>query len=246
MNRDQWTQGLWANGGIPLGPIDADSGVAINRLVGVVWIESEGSAASCNPLDTEQPWPGSTYYNSAGVRNYPSVSAGYGATLTTLFNGDYQNLVNELRNPINAEVTIAAIYGSPWGSKPTESLLNTVRENWPRYADAYVSGTGQSNIPTPPPIWPIVNPLPEDNMFIAGTPNDDGYWECEPSTGAIFAYGTAVYFGGLNNFQGKNVMVPGDVVTGFASCRTKMGYWISTAKGFVYNFGGAPYKGSVA
>jgi hypothetical protein len=241
MNRNDWIRGLWANGGIPVGPIDADSGVAMNVLVGVTWIESEGSTAANNPLDTTQPWPGSTYYNSVGVRNYPSVSAGWAATLSTLKNGDYNSLLYELMHPINAEMTIAAIHASPWGSKPTETMLDNVRNNWVRYADAYVSGTGQS---PSPPLWPIV-PMPqEDNMLIAGTPNDDGYWECEPSTGAIYAYGSAVYFGGLNNYQGKNVMVAGDVVTGLASCRTKFGYWITTAKGFTYNFGGAPYLGS--
>lgn len=243
MNRNDWVRGLWANGGIPLGPIDPDSGVAVNALIGVVWIESEGSNAACNPLDTEQPWPGATNYNSVGVKNYPSVSAGWAATLTTLHNGYYGELLNELMHPISADVTIAAIHASPWGSKPTETMLDNVRNNWPVYADAYVSGTGKTPAP---PLWPSAPMPPEDNLLIAGTPSDNGYWEVEPSNGAIFSYGDAIYFGGLNNYQGKNVMVPGDVVTGFSSCKTKQGYWITTAKGFCYPFGGAPYLGSVA
>lgn len=242
MNRNDWIRTLWAQAGIPLGPNDPVAGVPINVLCGVVWIESEGSSARNNPLDTEQPWPGATNYNSAGVKNYVTTQDGWSATITTLFNGYYTALVHELRNPRSAEDTISFIYSSPWGSKPTDSLLNIVRDHWPLYADAYVSGTGQTPIP-PPPI-PI--PAKEIDMFVAGTPTDNGYWECKPEDGSVYAYGDAIYFGGLNNFQGKNVMVPGDVVTDFTSCKTKQGYWIITQKGHIYDFGGAPYLGSVA
>jgi hypothetical protein len=241
MNRNDWVRGLWASeGSIPLGPNDPETGVPCNVLAGVVWIESEGSNAAANPLDTEQPWPGATNYNSVGVKNYPSTTAGWAATITTLHNGFYPELLHVLRDPINADETIAAIHASPWGSKPTEQMLENTRNNWGAYASVFVSGTG--NTPTPP-IPPVV-PSKEPDVLVAETYNDQGYWEVKEADGSVFSYGNAVYFGGLNNYQGKNVMVPGDVVTGFASCNTKLGYWITTAKGFTYAFGGATFLGT--
>jgi len=68
-----------------------------NRQLLDVWERAEGSKADNNPLDTTQPWPGATDYNSVGVKNYPSAAAGIAATAATLVNGHYNGLVADLR-----------------------------------------------------------------------------------------------------------------------------------------------------
>lgn len=72
-------------------------GCAANRQVLAAWAQAEGGTARYNPLNTTQPWPGSTYYNAARVRNYPSAAAGLAATAATLTNGLYDGLVRDLR-----------------------------------------------------------------------------------------------------------------------------------------------------
>jgi hypothetical protein len=241
MNRNDWIRGWYNTYGIPLGPNDPETGVPCNVVGGVCWIESEGSNALCNPLDTEQPWPNSTFYNSVGVRNYQTVLDGWAASITTLRNGYYSNLLYVLMNPINADELVAAIHASPWGSKPTETMLDNVRNNWAAYANVFVSGTG--SMPSPPPPTPPTPPK-ELEVLIAGTPTDKGYWQCLPTNGAIYSFGDAIYFGGVNNVNGHNVLVPGDVITGFASTKSAQGYWITTEMGFIYAFGAATYMGA--
>ncbi len=63
-----------------------------------VWQTYEQSGAQNNPLNTTEPWPGATVFNSAGVKNYPTPSAGTGATVATLENGNYPNVVAALRS----------------------------------------------------------------------------------------------------------------------------------------------------
>lgn len=48
------------------------------------WQACEGGTARFNPLNTTEPVPGSTRYNSAGVRNYLDANMGIAATLLTL------------------------------------------------------------------------------------------------------------------------------------------------------------------
>lgn len=50
-----------------------------------------------NLFATEQSYPGDTYWNQAGVRNYPSFDDGVAATATTLENGYYTELVAALK-----------------------------------------------------------------------------------------------------------------------------------------------------
>jgi hypothetical protein len=48
------------------------------------WHQKEGGHAEWNPLNTTEPAEGATDYNSAGVKNYPSMQSGIEATLATL------------------------------------------------------------------------------------------------------------------------------------------------------------------
>ena len=58
-------------------------------------------------------------------------------------------------------------------------------------------------------------------------------------TGAVYSYGDAVYFGGINNAgpNQSNALVPGDTVTGFASHPSAQGYIATTSGERVYAFG---------
>lgn len=73
-------------------------GVKQNRRLLEAWARAEGGHAAYNPLNTTEPWPGSTEYNPVGVKNYPSGPAGVAATAATLVNGHYTGIVEDLRS----------------------------------------------------------------------------------------------------------------------------------------------------
>lgn len=64
------------------------------------WYTHENSswppAAAYNPLNTTQPMPGATIFNSDGVRIYANATQGVSATATTLLNG-YPGIVAALK-----------------------------------------------------------------------------------------------------------------------------------------------------
>lgn len=68
-----------------------------NRKLLGAWARAEGGTARYNPLNTTEPWPGATDYNSVHVRNYPTGAAGIAATAATLVNGHYNGIVRDLR-----------------------------------------------------------------------------------------------------------------------------------------------------
>lgn len=56
-----------------------------------------------NPLNTTQHGPGSTAMNPVGVQSFPSLGGGVSATVQTLLNGRYGNIVNSLRGSVPAD-----------------------------------------------------------------------------------------------------------------------------------------------
>lgn len=81
------------------------------------WQRAEGGTASFNPLNTTQPFGGASNYNSVGVKNYPSATAGLEATAKTLTNGYYGPIVSLLRRGRASAVDLAkAVASSPWGT----------------------------------------------------------------------------------------------------------------------------------
>lgn len=90
-------------------------------------------------------------------------------------------------------------------------------------------------------------PLPSPNQtkgedMIISTPTGLGYWVVKPD-GSVYAYGDAVYLGGVN--PGTPTPLPaGHVVTGVASHPTEQGYWLTSDFAGVYAFGAAKYLGS--
>lgn len=84
-----------------------------------VWALKEGghfkNSAKFNPLNTSQPMPGSSKINSHNVQSYTSWDQGYEATIKTLNNGRYTNMVEDLRNGNSAKF-VKDLAASPWGT----------------------------------------------------------------------------------------------------------------------------------
>ncbi len=119
-----------------------------NELFLNVWQTYEQSGAQNNPLDTTEQWPGSTDFNSAGVQNYPSKSAGASATATTLENGLYPDVLAALhtgdpftyhdRQAVAAQVTT-------WG---TPNFASWYLKSGPAAQTGPLSTPAQPNLPT--------------------------------------------------------------------------------------------------
>jgi hypothetical protein len=81
------------------------------------WIDAESNAASLlNPLATTEGAPGARNANSVGVKGYPSVEVGLEATVRTLHNGHYPNILAALARGDSALAVTEAIAASPWGT----------------------------------------------------------------------------------------------------------------------------------
>lgn len=62
----------------------------------VAWQNREGGGGANNPLNSTEPAPGATVFNSVGVRNYPDAATGVAATAVTLRNGNYGDVLSAL------------------------------------------------------------------------------------------------------------------------------------------------------
>src|SRR5437763_539972 len=91
---------------------------ANNLIVVVAWEQQEGTSARWNPLATSYDLAGATTFNSAGVRNYPSLEAGLQATVLTLERGwsphGYGAIVQDLQACADPLTTAEAINASDW------------------------------------------------------------------------------------------------------------------------------------
>lgn len=64
------------------------------------WIAHEGpygTQGANNPLNTTQPEPGSTSFDGLAVQNYPSPTEGLNATVATVENGSYPQILMQLK-----------------------------------------------------------------------------------------------------------------------------------------------------
>ena len=76
------------------------------------WRQMEGAEATWNAFNTTEEYAGSTLYNDSevGVQNYKTIEDGVDATYKTLTNGNYPNIVSNLRKGIvnkSAALTLA-------------------------------------------------------------------------------------------------------------------------------------------
>lgn len=105
------------------------SGRAQNRRLLAAWQRAEGGNARYNPLNTTEPWAGASDYNSIGVKNYPTGSAGIAAAATTLQNGHYPGLLVDLRTASKTAEQIVADRADEirvWGTNP-DTILAVLR-----------------------------------------------------------------------------------------------------------------------
>lgn len=86
----------------------------------VAWEAAEGgnwnNTAHFNPLNTTQDAPGATSMNGVGVKAYTSWEQGFDATIQTLHNGNYDQILAALRSG-NAHAIAESVVNSPWGTK---------------------------------------------------------------------------------------------------------------------------------
>ena len=88
------------------------------------WARAEGGSYANNPFNTTlQTGAQIGAPNSAGVRGYASPQAGIRATIDTLLNGRYSNILDALRQGSSAAQAASALASSPWG---TGSLVQKI------------------------------------------------------------------------------------------------------------------------
>lgn len=87
-SRASWARAELRAIGAPRTPANVESLVA--------WQAREGGGGANNPLNSTQPEPGSTVFNSVGVRNYPNAAVGVSASAVTLRNGNYGDILSAL------------------------------------------------------------------------------------------------------------------------------------------------------
>ncbi len=90
-----------------------------NVLFLTTWHNYEQSACRNNPLNTTEPWPFAVNCNSVGVKSYASTSDGAKATVATLRNGNYPDVIAALRtgNPFAyAAISQVAAQLTKWGT----------------------------------------------------------------------------------------------------------------------------------
>lgn len=80
------------------------------------WMRAEGGASHNNPLNTTQDAPGASNFNDVGVKTYSSYQQGVQATIQTLLNGLYGNIIDALKRGNSAKAVADAIAASPWGT----------------------------------------------------------------------------------------------------------------------------------
>lgn len=80
------------------------------------WRQAEGKGGKNNPFNTTWNLIGSTVFNKAGVRNYLTPQDGLSATVKTLRNGNYDCIVNGLRNDIGADKIATCESLKTWGT----------------------------------------------------------------------------------------------------------------------------------
>lgn len=80
------------------------------------WRVAEGGQATWNPFNTTWTGGASSWYNSVGVRNYPTREAGLAATLGTLRLRYYPDLRARLERDDPAELVAKSPNLKTWGT----------------------------------------------------------------------------------------------------------------------------------
>jgi hypothetical protein len=113
-----------------------------NLVVIVAWETAEYTSARWNPLATTYPMPGSTTFNSSGVRNYVSLQQGLDATMKTLGHHGYgyEAILIDLARNADPMTTAEAIRDSRWcggcaNGEYVVELIPSVEQYYDSYAN---------------------------------------------------------------------------------------------------------------
>lgn len=121
---DTFYSGLLSKLGLPETPAN----MAFLRA----WNQAEGMQTSTNnPFATTQGAEGAGSINSVGVKSYRDMDQGIQATVETLQNGYYDDILAALRAGNDPMAAAVAVANSPWG---TGSLVMRVLESAPSSA----------------------------------------------------------------------------------------------------------------
>lgn len=140
------------------------------------WANAEGGSASFNPMNTTQPATGSTNYNSVGVKNYPDAATGTAATVKTLTNGYYPDIVAALQsgNPFNKITDALKSQLNTWGTgsswlsgNPTSGATGS--SPWNNAGNVFGQVFGNIGKSLPFPFSLFVNPSNPFSAFGAQT-----------------------------------------------------------------------------
>jgi peptidoglycan hydrolase CwlO-like protein len=108
-----WAQALLQDLGMPV--------TSANLAAVTAWEMAEGghwhNSAHYNPLNTTMREPGATSMNSVGVKSYTSWAQGFTATIATLHDGYYADILAALQNGTDAQAVADAVAASPWGTQ---------------------------------------------------------------------------------------------------------------------------------
>ena len=99
-----------------LGRLDAPVTIDNVRAL-AAWVGAEqNNVRFLNPLATTMGAPGARDVNDHGVKAYPSDEVGLDATVRTLRNGLYDEIVTALQQGDSAVRVVVAVATSPWGT----------------------------------------------------------------------------------------------------------------------------------
>ncbi len=201
--REQWAQDLLTEAGWSLSIEKIDALVA--------QASKEDTGAANNPIATTEPAPGATDFNSAGVKNYPAYIEGLAATVATLRNGRYSQLVGVLSDPSGGSAVTYCTSAelNTWGTGNCLSFLESIKSgDLNGYLTHKIAGGGLPSppSPSPPPAPSPTIPTKEQEMtaiIINGVPT-------------VFAEGAGTRAGQLLMFQ----LIPEDpgVSAAYWSC----------------------------
>lgn len=111
-DQKDWATKFLAQLGVPI--------TSENLKAMTTWMAFEGghwkNSAHYNPLNTTQGADGASSMNKVGVKSYNSWEQGLQATVETIRNGRYGNVLQALQSGTDASAVLTAVNRSPWGT----------------------------------------------------------------------------------------------------------------------------------
>jgi hypothetical protein len=90
------------------------------------WRQAEGAKATYNPFNSTQPKSGSTNFNTVKVKNYFTVNDGVTATVSTINNGQYKNIIKAFKKGIPNKATAYKLAQILQQRNPTQQEIDNL------------------------------------------------------------------------------------------------------------------------